>query len=1667
MNKIKQNFKTLSPQWMRVMAFALLTIVSLGLSTQVAKAVTCALAQVIPAAPTLPLTLTNVCNGLNQITSANSTTCGSGSYKGGQEAVYVWTPTGSYTGVTVLSTGQTWSGITFYQGCPTTGGTCLGSIASSAASKTLSVAGTITGGTTYYIVIDTWPSPPSACPGTITLNGTLQALCTGTPAPGNTLATVTTGCGTASTLSVQNATSGTGVTRQWQSADDAAFTTNVVNLGTAATQGVNLPVTAQFYRCNVTCGANTGSSNPISLVSTAPLPVGATIASNGGLACSGVNFTLSLTTPQTAGTYSYQWESADDAGFTVNLTSLGTAATQVTSQTAAKFYRCNVSCPALGVTQTSTPISVTMNTWFNCYCTAVPLNVDVNGITNVEMGTLSNPNVSTSTYQDFTVSVAAPVFTKGTTVPVTISYQTGYTYGTRVFIDFNQDGDFADIDENIYIGVSSSANPTSISGSVPIPATALTGFTRMRVIGTDDDFANNPCYSSSWANVEDYKVDIQPNVNCAGVSPQGQTISTSGASVCAGVPFTLSVTTPAIGNGISYEWQSSPNASFVPFTVLGTGITQTIASQSAASYYRCVTTCSFGGSDISTEVFVGQNAATACYCIPQAVNPYSYGCAQSDVIANVEILDGTTILYGNNSGVGCPSDPCPVTCNDNFTFGALNGNGYSDYTGLGSVVNLQAGNTYACKVSAGAYAENYAAWIDYNDDGFFAPTERIGFSPTTVQANNSASFPITLDCSPPSGAHRLRVKCAFGFGNGSTIDPCVTYTYMETEDYIITVDPALSCPAPSSFAVSLPTSNGATFSWNKGCDEQNWVVEYGATGYTAGTGTSIPVSSPTLVPNFTTVVNTMPCGSTFDVYIKADCDPTTGGGFSTWVGPISVTTDPCPCPGAPALANTVSSTAAACPNAPFTLSLDVSYTNLTGITYQWQSSADQAFTAPVNLGTGATEFVFAGQTTATYYRCIVTCSSGPASTPSTEVLVGMNTAFFSCYCSTNLHSFAGPCIDEISINTLTNNTAVPTCALPAYSVTPAATATTSLEQGGTYTITRVASGTGAWTGVWIDYDQSGTFDVSEYTEISTTFTGALTNSASITIPIGATLGQTGMRIRQRVVDQGAGDACLQGFGSGETEDYIVSIIAPAPCVAPTPGNTVSSAPYVCNATATVNLSLSTPTPGLGVSYLWESADDAGFSVNAAILPSTTSTASVTQAAPKYYRCTVTCATGPASAASVPVFVDFISAPLGSSITNPIVIGQVPCSAVGGYTDTKTNTLANCFVDNYVSPFTFNGGSPDVWYQFTLSATSVVEIAHCASAFDTYVSLLDATGTEIDSDDDDCPLNMGAFLTSAPLAPGTYYIVSTGYGGNTGAITTQVSIPSGTPIISGITACDTYTWPFNGVTYTVSGTYFDNVNCSDGTLNLVIEPSTSNTTTATGCPDYTWSVNGVTYNASGTYTNVVGCNTEILNLTIACNNVLTVTAFIEGYLDAALSPTIEMRPVKFNQSVSASLTECDDITVELYASPYTIGDPAVATSTALLSVSGTGTATFSPPVVAGNYYVRLVHRTAVPTWSATPVAIAATGTVNFTVAGAIAGGNGYDIDGGTTFAMFSGDIAPNDGSVDNNDFSLWEADANDFLAGYLATDLNGDGSTENNDFTLWETNSNNFVAEVTP
>jgi len=97
--------------------------------------------------------------------------------------------------------------------------------------------------------------------GAVVITYTLPA-CSGTPAPGNTVASVNPVAGGSSTvLSLQTATAGSGVTYQWQSSSDNSTWSNISG-ATNATYTAS-PTAATYYRCNVTCSGSTGTSNSL------------------------------------------------------------------------------------------------------------------------------------------------------------------------------------------------------------------------------------------------------------------------------------------------------------------------------------------------------------------------------------------------------------------------------------------------------------------------------------------------------------------------------------------------------------------------------------------------------------------------------------------------------------------------------------------------------------------------------------------------------------------------------------------------------------------------------------------------------------------------------------------------------------------------------------------------------------------------------------------------------------------------------------------------------------------------------------------------------------------------------------------------------------------------------------------------------------------------------------------------------------------------------------------------------------------------------------------------------------------------------------------------------------------------------------------------------------
>ena len=109
----------------------------------------------------------------------------------------------------------------------------------------------------------------------IQLGYTAGAPCAGQPTPGNTLASSTTVCaGSAVSLSLQNSTSGSGVSFQWQESDDNSSWNNFGTSSPSAT--FTLGTTPKYFQCIVTCSGdpNPGISNSVLVsINTTPFPV--------------------------------------------------------------------------------------------------------------------------------------------------------------------------------------------------------------------------------------------------------------------------------------------------------------------------------------------------------------------------------------------------------------------------------------------------------------------------------------------------------------------------------------------------------------------------------------------------------------------------------------------------------------------------------------------------------------------------------------------------------------------------------------------------------------------------------------------------------------------------------------------------------------------------------------------------------------------------------------------------------------------------------------------------------------------------------------------------------------------------------------------------------------------------------------------------------------------------------------------------------------------------------------------------------------------------------------------------------------------------------------------------------------------------------------------------
>ena len=384
------------------------------------------------------------------------------------------------------------------------------------------------------------------------------------------------------------------------------------------------------------------------------------------------------------------------------------------------------------------------------YCSSASERSSYEHIANVEVGSFSNPS-GAGNYTDYTHLTVS--LTRGNN-PVTLTpgfSGSKYNERFRVWIDYNQNGDFTDAGELVF---ATSLSSSAVSGNINVPVSALEGNTRMRV---SMRYARSPeaCGTFDDGEVEDYTVNI-------------------GSSISVNAPEVL-IATAVSANSIELTWtdRSDNEDGFV--VERGGDNFSVITSLSANS-------TSFTDNGVHPNV-------TYSYRI-RAKNGPTYSAYSNIATATTPALSYCAVGSDNPSGQHITHVEIGNIDNNS----AYVSGGYSDYSSLRSTISGSVNLTVTPHNSwAGTQAK---AWIDWNRDGHFDDSGEEVLAANGAVGTYSAT--VTVPTGTTSGPVRLRVRVAYG----ETPTPCDNIYFSETEDYTLDVNSttALSGPTAQLFA---------------------------------------------------------------------------------------------------------------------------------------------------------------------------------------------------------------------------------------------------------------------------------------------------------------------------------------------------------------------------------------------------------------------------------------------------------------------------------------------------------------------------------------------------------------------------------------------------------------------------------------------------------------------------------------------------------------------------------------------------------------------------------------------------------------------------------------------------------------------------------------------------
>ena len=474
----------------------------------------------------------------------------------------------------------------------------------------------------------------------------------------------------------------------------------------------------------------------------------------------------------------------------------------------------------------------------------------------------------TSIYTDNYASISATTY-PGQTFQVDMAYNYGSTYVYyAIYVDWNNDFDFADAGETLYYSSPGVYEPsTGVTKNVTVPANTALGNYRMRVVGSYYYYTFDGCGPTGtvtyYPEYEDYKLIVGAVPTC--YTPTGLTSGTV-TPTSAIVRWNKATGNPS--NGYQYyvsTTNTNPTAGTTPTgsTATATDTTVTLSGLTANTNYYVWVRSNCGSTSKSTWT-TALNIYTGV-CIPGA----NYTQTQYS-ISNVTVTGGYSTL---NNNTATPS---------------VNA-GYQDFyntKGFSAGANQTLSLAINC---AGSGTHTYGLWIDWNNDLDFNDANENPILTTSYLSNLTATS-FTVPAGQALGDYRMRVARDY-YQTRTACGSSDNSTYIDWQDYKITIIQAPTCLVPTNLAQTSQTISSISFKWNRATTTASQGYEYYVTtSSTSPTSSTTPTGTKATNTDTTATVTGLTGFTAYNVWVRARCSSTD---YSLWAGPISISTSYC------------------------------------------------------------------------------------------------------------------------------------------------------------------------------------------------------------------------------------------------------------------------------------------------------------------------------------------------------------------------------------------------------------------------------------------------------------------------------------------------------------------------------------------------------------------------------------------------------------------------------------------------------------------------------------------------------------------------------------------------------------------------------------------------------